>query len=100
MAQNCQKKGDRASPRSSKLEVPTPEPDVLGKVNLLGCIEWDPEDQWEAQSILREYVDVFAKDDFDLGQTSIIKHKITLKKGARSVKECYRRVPPGLYDKV
>ena len=29
-----------------------------------------------------------------------MKHKITLEEGARQIKECYRRVPPALYDKV
>ena len=33
-------------------------------------------------------------------RTSIMKHKITLEEGARPIKECYRRVPPGLYDEV
>ena len=49
---------------------------------------------------MREYADVFAKDDLDLGQTSVVKHKITLKEGAKPIKECYRRVPPGLYVEV
>ena len=35
------------SPQSEP-EVPTPESDVLEKVDLLGCAEWDPKDQWEA----------------------------------------------------
>ena len=32
--------------------------------------------------------------------TSVVKHKITLKEGAKPIKEHYRRVPLGLYDKV
>ena len=84
----------------SVLGVPTLEPDILEKVDLFGCAAWEPEDQWEAQSILREYADVFTKDDLDLGWTSIVRHKITLEDGARPIKECYRRVPPGLYDEI
>ena len=80
--------------------VPTLGHDVLNKVNLSGCTEWDPVDQQEVRKILAEYVDVFAKDNLDLGQTSVIKHKMTLKEGAKLIKECYRRVPPGLYDEV
>ena len=49
---------------------------------------------------LVEYADVFAKDDLDLGQTSVVKHKITLIDRDKPVKEHYRRVPPILYDKV
>ena len=47
-----------------------------------------------------EFANVFAKDDLNLGQTSVIKHKITLKEGDKLMKECYRKVPPGLYDEV
>ena len=73
----------------SEFEVPTLEHNVLEKVDLLGYAEWDSEDHWEAQSILREYADVFTNDDLDLGWTSIVKHKITLEEGARPIKECY-----------
>ena len=65
---------------------------MLNKVDLLGCIE--------VRKIFRECADVFAKDDLNLGQTSVVKHGITLKKGAKPIKEHYRRVPPGLYDEV
>ena len=59
----------------SELEAPTLEPDVLGKVDLLGCTECNPKDQQEAQSILME-------------------------EGAKPIKEFYRTVPPGWYDEV
>ena len=49
---------------------------------------------------LRECADVFANDNLYLGQTSVVKHKITLKEGAKPIKECYRTVPPGLCDEV
>ena len=84
----------------SELEVPAPENDVLEKVYLFGCAEWDPQNQWEMQSILREYADVFAKDNLYLRQTSIVKHEITLETGARAIKEHYRRVPLGLNDEI
>ena len=73
---------------------------MLNKVDLSGCTKWNPEDQQEARKILREYADVFAKDNIDLGRTSVVKHKITLTEGAKPINECYRRVPPGLYDGV
>ena len=71
-----------------------------GKMDLLGFIKLDPEDQQEVRKIFREYLDVFAKDDLDLGQTSVIKDKITLKEGAKPIKECCMRIQPGLYDEV
>ena len=83
-----------------ELEAPTLEHTVLENVDLSGCAEWDPKDEQEAWSILRENADIFAKDNLDLGWTSIMKHKITLEEGARPLKECYRRVPPGLYNEV
>ena len=76
------------------------EHNVLNKVNLLGCIEWNPEDQQEVKKILRLFADIFAKDNLDLGQTSVGKHKFTLKARATPIKECFRRLPPGLYDEV
>ena len=58
---------------------PTLGCDMLNKVDPSECDEWDPGDQHEVRKILREYEDIFATDDLDLGQTSVIKHKITLK---------------------
>ena len=57
-------------------------------------------DQQEAREILRKYADVFAKKDLDSGQTSVVKHKLTLKEGAMPIKECYKRVPPWLYNEM
>ena len=57
-------------------------------------------DQQEVKQILAEFADVFAKDNLDLGQTLVVKHKITLKEGDKPMKECYTRVLPGLYDGV
>ena len=48
---------------------------------------WDPMAQQEERKILEEYVYTFAKDDYDLGWTSVIKHKITLKEGAKLIME-------------
>ena len=73
--------------------------DVLNKVDLSGCSKWDPKDNQEVRIILREYADVFAKDNLYMGQTSIVKHKITLKEGTKLIKG-HRRIPPGLYDEL
>ena len=61
--------------------------DVLDKVDLSGHANWDPEDQQKAKQILKEYAAVHAKDDLDLGQTSVVKHKITLKERVHPIKE-------------
>ena len=52
-------------------------------------------DQQEAMEILREYADVFAKDNLDLGQTSVVKHKLTLKRAPSHSKNA-----PGLYEEL
>ena len=90
------------TPLSLQLELgdPTLEHDVLDKVNLSGYTKWDSEDQQELRRILSKYADIFANDDPMLGQTSDIKHKITLKEEAKLIKEQYGRVPPWLYDEV
>ena len=44
------------------------------KVDLLGCVKWDPKEKQEVRKISEEYVDVFARDDLYLGQTSVVKH--------------------------
>ena len=61
------------------MDDPTSEYDVLDKVDLLGCVNWEPEDQQRVRKNLREYADVFAKDNLNL--------KITLKEGAKPIKE-------------
>ena len=98
----CQNELTWLTPMLPQLELgdSTLEHDILEKVDLSGCAEWDPMDQQEVRKILREYANVFAKDDLNLGQTSVIKHKITLKEGAKLIKECIRRFPPGFYDEV
>ena len=40
------------------------------------------------------------KDDLDLVQTLVVKHKTTLKETANLIKESYRKAPPGLYEEV
>ena len=70
-----------------ELDDPTLEHDVLDKVDLFRCANQDPKDKQEVRKILSDYVDVFAKDNINLGQTSLIKHKITLKEGAKPIKE-------------
>ena len=57
------------------------------KVHLSRCTEWNPVDQQEVRKILTEYADIFAKDNLNLGQTSVVRHKITLEEGAKLIKE-------------
>ena len=70
------------TPVSLQLELGdlTLEHDMLNKVDLLGCMKWDPK--------------------VDLVHISAIKHKITLKEVTYLIRQHYRRVLTGLYDDV
>ena len=45
---------------------------VLKWVDLPGCNKWDPEDHWEAEAVIQDIMDIFAKDNLNLSQTSIV----------------------------
>ena len=60
---------------------------------------WTGEHQQSAKDLLVDSADVFAKSDLDLGRCNIIKHAIK-STDPQSFKECYRRIPPHLYEEV
>ena len=65
-----------------------------------GGIEFlDREQQQSARDLLVDSADVFAKSDLDLGKCNIIKHAIKIT-DPQPFKECYRRIPPHLYEEV
>ena len=72
---------------------------VLDKMDLTGIQDWDPEDQEEAGSLMREYAWIFSQHDLDLGETSLVKHSIKLT-NETPFKEHYRKIPPRVYEKV
>ena len=59
---------------------------------------WTGEQQQSAKDLLVDSFDVFAKSDLDLGKCNIIKHAIKI--DPQPFKECYRRIPPHLYEEV
>ena len=60
---------------------------ILDRVDLSRFQEWDPDDQAAAKKALIEFADVFAKNNLDLGCTSIVKYQIKLKEGGQPFKE-------------
>ena len=58
--------------------------------------DWDPEDQRQVRELFKEYGQLFALDDLDLGHTSVVKHEIKLN-DYNPFKERYRRIPPHQY---
>ena len=74
------------------------DPLVLEKVDISGCDFWDPDNQQEAQDLLIEFSDAFSKNELDLGETSLVEHKIKLKADAQLIKDWYRPIPQAMYD--
>ena len=73
--------------------------DILQKIDLSGIANWDPTVQQKACSLIHEYPCIFWQNDLDLGKTLIIKHSIKLS-DPTPFKECYRCIPPGMYEEV
>ena len=84
-----------------KLEPLSPEKEKLlfEKIDLSGIEDWDPEDQRQVRELFKEYGQLFALDDLDLGHTSVVKHGIKLN-DYTPFKERYRRIPPHQYEEV
>ena len=72
---------------------------ILGKLDLLVLVICNNDDKKSAKAQLHEYSSIFAKDDMDLGKTSVVKHSIKLS-DLVPFKERYRQIPPGLYHEV
>ena len=67
--------------------------DILQKIDLSGINKWHSKMQQEAWDL------ILSKNDLDLGKTFIVKHSIKLT-DMTPFKECYRHIPPGMYDEV
>ena len=71
---------------------------VLEQIYTAGCATWDLEDHLAAHGLLRDFKNLFAWNDKDLGKTSIVKHEINLKPSAQPFKDRYQKIAPGVYD--
>lgn len=58
-----------------------------------------PVQQAELRALLREYADVFAVRDEDLGYTDRVKHEIPVTDDV-PVAQAYRRIPPNQFEEV
>ena len=72
---------------------------ILDQLNLEGLNSWTREQQQSARDLLVDSANVFAKTDLDLGKCNVIKHAIKIT-DPQPFKECYRRIPPHLYEEV
>ena len=91
--------GYHAVEETPKLSVPERKERVIKELDLSGIEDCHEETQQEIKTLLQEYHDIFALDPNELGHTSLVKHKITLKDDV-PFKERYRRIPPHLYEEV
>lgn len=58
-----------------------------------------PEQNDKVESLLRKHMDVFSKDDGDIGDCDMIKHRIDLVDDT-PFKQRHRRIPPAMIDEV
>ena len=83
-----------------RLEPLSPERERLfEKIDLSRITDWDQEDQKQVREWFKEYGQLFALDDLDLGHTSVVKHEIKLNYYT-PFKERYRHIPPHQYEEV
>ena len=75
------------------------EESLLKHIDLPGIQEWSKEDQEAARLLIKVVSCMFATNDFDLGRTTVLKHKIKLT-GYTSFEEHYRCIPTGIYEEV
>ena len=70
-------------------------------LDLSGLGAWPEEQAEQAQSLLKEYHDIFSLEKRDMGYTNATEHKIVLKDpDTPPFKECFRRIPPPQLDEV
>ena len=72
---------------------------VLQALDLQGLKEWPESEQKQASELLLKWEHVFAHSNLDLGKTALTKHKIMLT-DQTPYKECYRCIPPHMYDDI
>ena len=72
---------------------------VLEALDLQGLTEWPESKQEWARELLLKWEHLFAHSNLDLGKSAPIKHKNQLT-DKMPFKECYRCIPPHMYDDV
>ena len=68
-------------------------------LDLQGLETWPEAERQKARELIKEYQDIFALKDTELGHTKLIKHEIKLLDD-KPFKERYRRIPPQQFEEV
>ena len=74
------------------MECPSDVPEHLRQLAIDSSEDLTPEQRRELESVLVEFRDVFARDDFDLGNFTALEHEIDTG-DARPIKQRMRRTP-------
>ena len=72
---------------------------LFSKVDLTGMSDWSDTQKSEVHDLMKNYHDLFALEDKELGKTSLVKHKIKLT-DPKPFKLRHRRIPPHEYEEV
>lgn len=81
--------------QETRSESDTDPHDLLNRLRVGGT----PEQQARLGALLRQFVDVFAVRDEDLGYTDRVKHEIPLMDD-KPISQPYRRIPPTQFEEV
>ena len=58
------------------VELSEAQKELLAKTDLSGLSKWTPEDQLEANELIKEFASIFSQHDPDLDKTSLVTCKI------------------------
>ena len=84
----------------TKPHLPAPDRTINDQINLSGCTSWSWEDHHEAADLLSEFADMFSLHDLDLGETSVVEHKIKLELNLQPFHERYQWIPQSMFEEV
>ena len=75
--------------------------EVLNVINMDINRTLDMHQRSRLTSLLQQHIDIFSKDDSDIGSCNRIKHRIDLLPGFETpFKQPHRRIPPPMVDEV
>ena len=86
------------SSEATKAAEPDSRREFLETFQLDSC-DLTNHEKREAEDLLWEFRDIFSSDEFDIGHTSTLKHRIDLSDEA-PLKQRHRRIPPAMYEEV
>ena len=72
---------------------------LFKKIDLSGMETWSEEQKDNVNQLMKDYHNLFALEDKELGKTSLVKHKIKLT-DKKPFKLRHRRIPPHEYEEV